>query len=176
MGTLVAIILILLIALIMVRVCLVFSSRRRHTRSLCDWSSDVCSSDLTDLVGGPGPVVGEVIGLGYRHRAVTHVDGDRSGLCIDDQALYRLGNFVRLFLSLGVCTRATGKSGQGEHAHGDGAGSSNPHGRTSLERWLVKPVSRELCRQFRNSDQFQPAGLPGTNGLRFGRLRDRAAP
>src|SRR5215211_8668310 len=28
-----------------------FSSRRRHTRSLCDWSSDVCSSDLT--CGGP---------------------------------------------------------------------------------------------------------------------------
>src|SRR5438034_7442482 len=28
-----------------------FSSRRRHTRSLCDWSSDVCSSDLSDIVG-----------------------------------------------------------------------------------------------------------------------------
>src|SRR5438034_10017849 len=26
-----------------------FSSRRRHTRSLCDWSSDVCSSDLRDI-------------------------------------------------------------------------------------------------------------------------------
>src|SRR5438034_6403178 len=26
--------------------CIFFSSRRRHTRSLCDWSSDVCSSDL----------------------------------------------------------------------------------------------------------------------------------
>src|SRR5438132_14290050 len=26
-----------------------FSSRRRHTRSLCDWSSDVCSSDLRYL-------------------------------------------------------------------------------------------------------------------------------
>src|SRR5260221_608613 len=25
-----------------------FSSRRRHTRSLCDWSSDVCSSDLSE--------------------------------------------------------------------------------------------------------------------------------
>src|SRR5947207_3218786 len=25
-----------------------FSSRRRHTRSLCDWSSDVCSSDLAE--------------------------------------------------------------------------------------------------------------------------------
>src|SRR5260221_10071201 len=30
-----------------------FSSRRRHTRSLCDWSSDVCSSDLTRQVGEP---------------------------------------------------------------------------------------------------------------------------
>src|SRR5437588_6945896 len=28
-----------------------FSSRRRHTRSLCDWSSDVCSSDLGRLAG-----------------------------------------------------------------------------------------------------------------------------
>src|SRR5438034_11423010 len=27
-----------------------FSSRRRHTRSLCDWSSDVCSSDLRQRV------------------------------------------------------------------------------------------------------------------------------
>src|SRR5438309_12023142 len=27
-----------------------FSSRRRHTRWNCDWSSDVCSSDLRDLV------------------------------------------------------------------------------------------------------------------------------
>src|SRR5260370_11234807 len=26
-----------------------FSSRRRHTRFKCDWSSDVCSSDLPDL-------------------------------------------------------------------------------------------------------------------------------
>src|SRR5207237_5776025 len=26
-----------------------FSSRRRHTRFKCDWSSDVCSSDLGDL-------------------------------------------------------------------------------------------------------------------------------
>src|SRR5438034_9611875 len=29
-----------------------FSSRRRHTRSLCDWSSDVCSSDLMSGAGG----------------------------------------------------------------------------------------------------------------------------
>src|SRR5437588_11690707 len=30
-----------------------FSSRRRHTRSLCDWSSDVCSSDLAAKDGHP---------------------------------------------------------------------------------------------------------------------------
>src|SRR5436190_16209696 len=46
-----------------------FSSRRRHTSSLCDWSSDVCSSDLLnrkyDLheqrerdTNGLGPAVG----------------------------------------------------------------------------------------------------------------------
>src|SRR5256886_9375985 len=27
-------------------VCFFFASRRRHTRFDCDWSSDVCSSDL----------------------------------------------------------------------------------------------------------------------------------
>src|SRR5204863_1789987 len=30
-----------------------FSSRRRHTRSLRDWSSDVCSSDLDPRDGQP---------------------------------------------------------------------------------------------------------------------------
>src|SRR5438034_5827653 len=33
-----------------------FSSRRRHTSSLCDWSSDVCSSDL-DLGHARAPPV-----------------------------------------------------------------------------------------------------------------------
>src|SRR5471030_317856 len=30
-----------------------FSSRRRHTRCLSDWSSDVCSSDLSGLLAVP---------------------------------------------------------------------------------------------------------------------------
>src|SRR5205085_9144550 len=29
------------------RLCFFFSSRRRHTSFDCDWSSDVCSSDLS---------------------------------------------------------------------------------------------------------------------------------
>src|SRR5258705_11897059 len=36
-----------------------FSSRRRHTRCLSDWSSDVCSSDLVD----PGALVGTAGGV-----------------------------------------------------------------------------------------------------------------
>src|SRR2546430_12202309 len=32
-----------------------FSSRRRHTRFDCDWSSDVCSSDL-GTAGAPPPI------------------------------------------------------------------------------------------------------------------------
>src|SRR2546430_8794022 len=37
-----------------------FSSRRRHTRFDCDWSSDVCSSDLA-ASGGPldPPILGK---------------------------------------------------------------------------------------------------------------------
>src|SRR2546430_7074800 len=37
-----------------------FSSRRRHTRFDCDWSSDVCSSDL---VGDPDAVAREMARL-----------------------------------------------------------------------------------------------------------------
>src|SRR6267154_3370435 len=32
--------------------CFFFSSRRRHTRWTGDWSSDVCSSDLHERLGG----------------------------------------------------------------------------------------------------------------------------
>src|SRR5438045_8627583 len=42
-----------------------FSSRRRHTRCLSDWSSDVCSSDLFTLVDTP---------------ILTAAIGERSGL------------------------------------------------------------------------------------------------
>src|SRR5690242_14676580 len=37
-----------LIVMIVAALTFFFSSRRRHTRLTCDWSSDVCSSDLED--------------------------------------------------------------------------------------------------------------------------------
>src|SRR5437868_9671814 len=50
-----------------------FSSRRRHTRSKRDWSSDVCSSDLTDgeqrYRVRPTAINAEIQGPGWlRHR------------------------------------------------------------------------------------------------------------
>src|SRR5882762_11120849 len=36
-----------------------FSSRRRHTRFKCDWSSDVCSSDLEHVA--PGVTLAKVV-------------------------------------------------------------------------------------------------------------------
>src|SRR2546430_3256407 len=38
------------------RVFFFFSSRRRHTRFDCDWSSDVCSSDLRSLAAEAGRI------------------------------------------------------------------------------------------------------------------------
>src|SRR5699024_12110928 len=47
-----------------------FSSRRRHTRSKRDWSSDVCSSDLVQRVP---MAVDHLAALG--HRDALHVSG-----------------------------------------------------------------------------------------------------
>src|SRR2546430_650745 len=48
-----------------VQLCVVlffFSSRRRHTRFDCDWSSDVCSSDLVSITAvAPADTVNRVV-------------------------------------------------------------------------------------------------------------------
>src|SRR5204863_1136585 len=56
-----------------------FSSRRRHTRSLRDWSSDVCSSDLAeaerpyaDQVGGIADLAGRVARQGELRVPAAH--------------------------------------------------------------------------------------------------------
>src|SRR3712207_7262893 len=41
-----------------------FSSKRRHTRYWRDWSSDVCSSDLTEIAAGHVVREGRVIPCG----------------------------------------------------------------------------------------------------------------
>src|SRR5690349_24641173 len=51
-----------------------FSSRRRHTSSLRDWSSDVCSSDLSEplaseTVGGIVSLIAELVEGGHAYES-----------------------------------------------------------------------------------------------------------
>src|SRR5262249_59946449 len=61
--------------------CFFFSSRRRHTRLVSDWSSDVCSSDLQyrDILEHRLPAVAEARRLhgASRQRATQLVDDER---------------------------------------------------------------------------------------------------
>src|SRR5205814_3156478 len=59
-----------------------FSSRRRHTRCLSDWSSDVCSSDLIERADADfvraetGFAIGGVAPIGHAKPIVTLIDED----------------------------------------------------------------------------------------------------
>src|SRR5262249_59917443 len=58
---------------------LFFSSRRRHTRLVSDWSSDVCSSDLVAVIPGDG-IGKEVLPEGMR---VLDAAGKKFGITFD---------------------------------------------------------------------------------------------
>src|SRR5437764_8076582 len=61
-----------------------FSSRRRHTRYIGDWSSDVCSSDLYQL-GAGAKFVGGGFGLFWLYRSEERRVGksvDLGGSCV----------------------------------------------------------------------------------------------
>src|SRR5579862_5225914 len=89
-----------------------FSSRRRHTRWNCDWSSDVCSSDLW---------VGNVsAGLGHCYRRAAERDLPRSIQIVDHSnfsiALALLGGALgapfipaRTLLGSDITARADGE-------------------------------------------------------------------
>src|SRR5205814_7069805 len=67
-----------------------FSSRRRHTRCLSDWSSDVCSSDLSAVelkvrrVGVEGPLAFKLT------RATIHIRSVQVSMMLDDKVGYVL--------------------------------------------------------------------------------------
>src|SRR6266480_5477349 len=50
-----------------------FSSRRRHTRLTCDWSSDVCSSDLA--ASTPAGQLGRTMGAAEAGRELGDAGG-----------------------------------------------------------------------------------------------------
>src|SRR5690349_7357104 len=76
-----------------------FSSRRRHTRSLRDWSSDVCSSDLTITFSEPVNVTGnwfQIVGStsGTRNVADTVVTGGPTTFTINPNVDFAAGETV----------------------------------------------------------------------------------
>src|SRR5690242_18110430 len=100
--------------------CFFFSSRRRHTRLTCDWSSDVCSSDLiarrdgavvfgvTDRGPGIPPEISERVfdrfeshALGSEHR------GAGLGLSIVRSFVELHGGTVKLDSAMGRGTTVT---------------------------------------------------------------------
>src|SRR5882762_5168109 len=94
-----------------------FSSRRRHTRFKCDWSSDVCSSDLIateEIPGLPRSTVpghsGRLLFGRWSGRSVVVAQG-RSHL-YEGYTAEEVTRLVRLFAGLGakalVLTNASG--------------------------------------------------------------------
>src|SRR5690349_23399416 len=101
----------------MSKILFFFSSRRRHTRSLRDWSSDVCSSDL----GIPG---------GTRH-------GRRGGIGGGGDASGRGHRDLRLVGNRGA------RGGAGGHRRG--RSEERRVGKECRSRWAPSPstIKRE---------------------------------
>src|SRR6476661_5759697 len=65
-----------------------FSSRRRHTRFKCDWSSDVCASDLDELVPSVHGVLELPDLLPYHDVVIVIVPlGENTARMVDDAFL-----------------------------------------------------------------------------------------
>src|ERR1035441_2528782 len=110
--------------------CFFFSSRRRHTRCLSDWSSDVCSSDLlkyhpfgiTPYLGAgggtirfkPTPYGGQ--GLPFQYRAAYYYQlglednfpGSHFGMRLGfRQLIYLAPDFLQNYLTITRRTRTS---------------------------------------------------------------------
>src|SRR6266536_2673439 len=97
------------------------SSRRRHTRSTRDWSSDVCSSDLVRLDVADGVAAGQGVAvLGQRVQCEAEV-----GQGAVELVLLQEGAEVGA-VAAGAHVVAAGAGGHGWAAGGDGAGVHAP--------------------------------------------------
>src|SRR5436190_7633295 len=83
-----------------------FSSRRRHTRSLCDWSSDVCSSDLAQTPC----VCKESFELLVEH--IFEVNDGDFVVALPAQVFGRIGPGIHLPAAIAPCELAEGLGGQ----------------------------------------------------------------
>src|SRR2546430_12162500 len=79
------------------RLAFFFSSRRRHTRFDCDWSSDVCSSDLGLIRAESAAVldrrfkVGERLEIMPNHSCLTVAHFDQYHVVRDGRVVDQIG-------------------------------------------------------------------------------------
>src|SRR5579864_4004103 len=113
----------------MVLCCLFFfSSRRRHTRLTCDWSSDVCSSDLP------------IRGLGVIRVNLAIVFGvERAMCCVESLGHHRENVAVLFSLEAYRVVAAVGV----DHALGKASGMDEFSERSGVMSVLL--VERLLC-------------------------------
>src|SRR5437868_14858087 len=101
-----------------------FSSRRRHTRSKRDWSSDVCSSDLADRA--------------LRDRAACRrIEGGKNVLTLDVEAVHVIEHAVIGFCDNGHRPEEIGRAScreRGEIAGGGVAGKRRNKTREAVVR------------------------------------------
>src|SRR5438034_9698654 len=108
-----------------------FSSRRRHTRSLCDWSSDVCSSDLIEgMPAGLSRVKTISLGGAYLESPQKLSVGD--SIKLEVRAGLRKINFTAVVRNIGP----------------DGSGIEFVHMRDEDREKLRKLVQRHLQLHF----------------------------
>src|SRR5207247_7222290 len=138
-----------------------FSSRRRHTRSTRDWSSDVCSSDLATrpkgIRRGPNGLPGirdvehECVhaGFGDRHPSIAKLELDASGeSCVRNVCARDLQKVGTEVIGHHVAIR-TNRLSQ-DQGQGTGAGSDLHHEVARLhvtipyQRWRIFRAN-DLC-------------------------------
>src|SRR5437762_4242836 len=92
-----------------------FSSRRRHTRYIGDWSSDVCSSDLSRGLRTRGPLMISVatVRSGSRDRSLHSCQPDSGQGCRD---LLRIELLIFLPAEKRSEERRVGKEGRSRWA------------------------------------------------------------
>src|SRR5438045_9559992 len=94
-----------------------FSSRRRHTRCLSDWSSDVCSSDLSGLGYAVSRQEFETAGVKVRNLEVRRAGAGKTQIgrasCRERGEVAGVAGSVKKKMS----TRRDGVAG---HSNGDG--------------------------------------------------------
>src|SRR5699024_4491611 len=116
-----------------------FSSRRRHTRSKRDWSSDVCSSDLTDTSDTKAlDLVQELEAAGLQTIVYTDIakDGMLEGPNVKEQREIHQATTMQVIASGGITTVSDIQALAKEDLYGAIIGKALYDGKLSFENVL----------------------------------------